>query len=132
MYRDLCNFVHFSHRHIFTSVAKVGDEDRTVHFQISAKDPPRPDADYFEIVDAYYATSNANVHRGVHTLGMSFPIDVIYLSEENTVVHLESTLAPWRFAPVRWNAKTVLEVPCTTIQSTGTALGDSIEILRAS
>jgi len=69
--------------------------------------------------------------HGVHTLGMSIPIDVIYLSEENTVVHLESSLTPWRFAPVRWNAKTVLEVPSTTIQLTGTALGDSIEIHEA-
>ena len=69
--------------------------------------------------------------RGVHTLGMSFAIDVIYLSAENTVVHLESDLTPWRFAPVRWNAKTVLEVPPATIRATGTSLGDSIEIHRA-
>ena len=66
--------------------------------------------------------------RGVHTLGMNVPIDVIYLSEENTVIHLESSLSPWRFAPVRWNARTVLEVPCDTIRSTRTALGDGIEI----
>ena len=69
--------------------------------------------------------------RGVHTLGMSFPIDVIYLSADNTVVHLESNLTPWRFAPVRWNAKTVLEVPPATIQASGTSLGDCIEIQRA-
>ncbi len=70
--------------------------------------------------------------RGVHTLGMGFPIDVIYLDESNSVVHLESSLQPWRFAPVRWNARTVLEVPPPTIRSTGTTLGDCIEIHRAS
>jgi len=70
--------------------------------------------------------------RGVHTLGMGFPIDVIYLDADNTVVHLENDLHPWRFAPVRWNAKTVLEVPPTTIRHTGTSLGDQIEIHRAS
>jgi len=70
--------------------------------------------------------------RGVHTMGMSFAIDVIYLSPENTVVHLENSLPPWRFAPVRMSAKTVLEVPAETIQATGTALGDSIEIHRTS
>ncbi len=69
--------------------------------------------------------------RGVHTLGMGFPIDVVYLSADNTVVHLEGNLPPWRFAPVRWDAKTVLEVPSATIQATGTALGDSIQIRRA-
>jgi uncharacterized membrane protein (UPF0127 family) len=69
--------------------------------------------------------------RGVHTMGMGFPIDVIYLSEDQTVVHLESTVVPWRFTPVRWNARTVLELQANTIRSTGTALGDSIEIHRA-
>ena len=70
--------------------------------------------------------------RGVHTLGMGFPIDVIYLSADNTVVHLESNLRPWRFAPIRIQAQTVLEVPSATIAATGTALGDCIEIHRAS
>ena len=68
--------------------------------------------------------------RGVHTLGMGFPIDVIYLSAENTVVHLEGNVLPWRFTPVRWDAKTVLEVPAATIEGTGTAVGDSIQIHR--
>jgi uncharacterized membrane protein (UPF0127 family) len=68
--------------------------------------------------------------RGVHTLGMSFPIDAIYLSADSKVVHLERNLLPWRFAPVRLNAKTVLEVPATTIEATGTALGDCIQIHR--
>ena len=69
--------------------------------------------------------------HGVHTLGMSFPIDVLYLSAENTVVHLEEQLRPWRFAPVRLNAKTVLEFPAGTIAATGTAVGDRIEVHRA-
>ena len=70
--------------------------------------------------------------HGVHTIAMSFPIDVIYLSADNTVVHLESSLPPWRFAPIRWNAKTVLEVPAATVRATKTQLGDCIQIHRAS
>jgi hypothetical protein len=70
--------------------------------------------------------------RGVHTMFMSIPIDVIYLNADHTVVHLENSLRPWRFAPVRMNAKTVLEVPAATIRATGTVLGDCIEIHRAS
>ncbi len=69
--------------------------------------------------------------HGVHTLGMGFPIDVLYLSAENTVVHLEEQLQPWRFAPVRWNTKTVLEFPAGTIAATGTAVGDCIEVRSA-
>ena len=66
--------------------------------------------------------------RGVHTLAMRFPIDVVYLDPAGTVVHLERALRPWRIAPVRLQAASVLELPQNTITSTGTALGDRIEI----
>jgi uncharacterized protein len=66
--------------------------------------------------------------RGVHTLAMRFPIDVVYLDRAGTVVHVESGLQPWRFAPVRMQAASVLELPRNTVASTGTALGDRIEI----
>jgi uncharacterized membrane protein (UPF0127 family) len=66
--------------------------------------------------------------RGVHTLGMRFPIDVIYLTRENVVLHLEPALPPWRFAPVRFGAASVLELPENTLRSTGTTIGDQLEI----
>jgi uncharacterized membrane protein (UPF0127 family) len=66
--------------------------------------------------------------HGVHTLGMGFPIDVIYLDRAMTVVHIQRELRPWRFAPVRTQAATVLELPCSTAAETGTAVGDKIEI----
>jgi len=66
--------------------------------------------------------------HGVHTLFMSFPIDVLYLNADNTVVHLEENLQPWRFAPVRLNTKTVLEVPAGTVRASGTAVDDCIEL----
>jgi uncharacterized membrane protein (UPF0127 family) len=66
--------------------------------------------------------------RGVHTLAMRFPIDVIYLDRAFTVVHLESKLPPWRFSPIRLRTASVLELPPNTIAQTETALGDRIEI----
>jgi uncharacterized protein len=66
--------------------------------------------------------------RGVHTLGMRFPIDVIYLTPDNVVLHLEQALSPWRFAPVRFQAASVLELPENTVRSTGTTIGDQLEI----
>ncbi len=66
--------------------------------------------------------------RGVHTLAMRFPIDVVYLDRAGTVVHVEHNLQPWRFSPVRLQAASVLELPGHTLARTGTALGDSIEI----
>jgi uncharacterized membrane protein (UPF0127 family) len=67
--------------------------------------------------------------RGVHTLAMTFPLDVIYLDRDGTVVHLESNLQPWRFSPIRLQAASVLELPVNVIAETETALGDRIEII---
>src|SRR5271168_5321501 len=66
--------------------------------------------------------------HGVHTLGMGFPIDVVYLDRSFTVVHVQSELKPWRFAPIRTQAASVLELPCHTAAETKTAVGDRIEI----
>jgi uncharacterized protein len=66
--------------------------------------------------------------RGVHTLAMRFPIDVVYLDQTGTVVHLEQDLHPWRFSPIRLRAASVLELPSRTVARTGTAVGHSIEI----
>jgi hypothetical protein len=66
--------------------------------------------------------------HGVHTFGMRFPIDVIYLNGDKIVVHIENELKPWRMAPVRLAAASVLELPGNIIQSTGTSLGDEIDI----
>jgi uncharacterized membrane protein (UPF0127 family) len=66
--------------------------------------------------------------RGVHTFAMRFPIDVIYLDSGKIVVHVEENLKPWRLAPVRLRATSVLELPGSTLSSTHTAIGDEIEI----
>jgi len=66
--------------------------------------------------------------RGVHTLAMRFPIDVVYLDRAGRVVHLERNLQPWRFSPIRLQANSVLELPTGTVARTETAIGDSIEI----
>jgi uncharacterized protein len=68
--------------------------------------------------------------HGVHTLGMGFPIDVVYLDRNLTVIHIQNALQPWRFAPVRAQATSVLELPSRTVLETGTAVGDKIEITR--
>jgi len=66
--------------------------------------------------------------RGVHTFAMNFPIDVLYLSANRVVVHIEQNLRPWRLGRVTLAAASVLELPGATLRSTGTAVGDVIEI----
>jgi uncharacterized protein len=66
--------------------------------------------------------------RGVHTLGMGFPIDVLYLDHSLIVIDVQRAVRPWRFAPVRRRAASVLELPCHMAAETKTAIGDRIEI----
>jgi uncharacterized membrane protein (UPF0127 family) len=66
--------------------------------------------------------------HGVHTLGMAFPIDVVYLDRWLKVVHVQSELRPWRLGPIRTEATSVLELPGRTAAETGTVAGDKIEI----
>jgi uncharacterized protein len=66
--------------------------------------------------------------RGVHTLAMKFPIDVLYLDTSKHVVHVEQNLKPWRVAKVSMHTASVLELPGNTLKSSGTSIGDEIEI----
>lgn len=66
--------------------------------------------------------------HGVHTMGMRFPIDVLYLDENKTVVYARQSIKPWRIAPVNMKTVSVLELPRHTLDSTGTRVGDHVEI----
>jgi uncharacterized protein len=69
--------------------------------------------------------------RGVHTLAMHFPLDVIYLDPSGCAVDVQMGLKPWRFAPVRLRAASVLELPSGVVQRSGTVIGDHIEIVQS-
>jgi uncharacterized protein len=66
--------------------------------------------------------------RGVHTIGMLFPIDLIFLNKEKEVVHLEEHVRPFRISSVSLKASSVLELPPHAIYRSGTQVGDLIEI----
>jgi uncharacterized protein len=66
--------------------------------------------------------------RGVHTIGMLFPIDIIFLSKDKEVVHVEEHLRPFRISAVSLKATSVLELPPHTIYRSGTQVGDRLEI----
>jgi uncharacterized membrane protein (UPF0127 family) len=68
--------------------------------------------------------------RGVHTIGMLFPIDLVFLSKEKEVVHVEEHVRPFRISAVSLRAMSVLELPPHTIYRTGTRVGDRLEISR--
>jgi uncharacterized membrane protein (UPF0127 family) len=65
---------------------------------------------------------------GVHTLGMSFAIDVIGLDKSMQVIKLWRELAPQRITSLHWRMSSVLELPAGAIAESGVQLGDRIHI----
>jgi hypothetical protein len=61
VYKNLCDFVHLSNRHIFTTMSGLNDAERTVHLSITASDPKRSDADYFESLEAFLSCMKVTV-----------------------------------------------------------------------
>lgn len=68
--------------------------------------------------------------RGVHTFAMRFPLDLIYLDSGGSVIELLHNVRPWRVAPVRMRAASVLELPVGAICDSGTKAGDRVEVLN--
>ncbi|GLI38916.1 DUF192 domain-containing protein [Geobacter hydrogenophilus] len=66
--------------------------------------------------------------KGVHTLGMRFAIDVLFLGKKMTVVALNKNMLPNRMSRVHMQAQCVLELPAGTVDLTNTKLGDPIAI----
>jgi uncharacterized membrane protein (UPF0127 family) len=66
--------------------------------------------------------------RGIHTIGLLFQIDVIYLDSACRVVYLMENLGPLRIAPLRLRCASVLELPAGSIYHSGTQVGDRLLI----
>jgi uncharacterized protein len=65
---------------------------------------------------------------GVHTVGMLFPIDLIFLSKDKQVVHIDEYVRPFRVSKFSLKSNSVLELPAHTIYRSGTQVGDRLEI----
>jgi len=66
--------------------------------------------------------------EGVHTIGMSFAIDVIYLDADYRVLRIYHSLAPFRIAAVKRKTSSVIELPAGTLVRTQTQIGDLLQI----
>ena len=69
--------------------------------------------------------------KGIHTIGMKFPIDVVFLNRGNTVVGLVQGMAPCRLSSIHFTSYSVLELPTGTIKKSRTEVGDQFEISLA-
>ncbi len=65
--------------------------------------------------------------EGVHTAGMKFPIDVLFLNKKRKVVKIRPAMPRWRLA-LCLTAHSVLELPSGTAATTNTSAGDQLEL----
>lgn len=65
---------------------------------------------------------------GIHTLGMLFTIDVVFLDKDLKVVALSELVRPFSVTKLSWQAQSVLELPAHTIFRSQTEVGDQLVI----
>ena len=64
--------------------------------------------------------------EGVHTFGMKFPIDVLFLNKKREVLKVRPNMVRGRIS-FSLLAHSFLELPAGTAEATGTAAGDQLE-----
>jgi uncharacterized membrane protein (UPF0127 family) len=68
--------------------------------------------------------------EAVHTVGMRFAIDLVYLDRKHRIRKLRSSVPPWRLSACL-SAHSVIELPAGTIRDTQTERGDTLEFAPA-
>lgn len=67
--------------------------------------------------------------QGVHTFGMKFTIDVVYLNRARKILKIRPSMVRSRMS-LCLSAHSVLELPDGTLKKTGTRAGDQLEFER--
>jgi len=69
--------------------------------------------------------------EAVHTFGMRFPIDLVYIDRKKVVRKVRSNVRPWRLSGCL-AAHSIIELPAGTVQATQTRPGDALEFSQRS
>jgi len=64
--------------------------------------------------------------EAVHTFGMRFPIDLVYIDRKKVVKKVRSNVGPWRLSGCL-SAHSVIELASGAIQASQTQRGDALE-----
>lgn len=67
--------------------------------------------------------------EGVHTFGMKFPIDVVFINKKRIVVKVRKNMVRRRVA-FSLRAHSVIELPVGVVEESGTQPGDQLELIR--
>ncbi len=68
----------------------------------------------------------------IHTFGMRFPIDVLFLDRRGVIRCTAKAVRPWRIGPVCRSGVLAVELPCGTIDRYGLRVGQRLALVRAS
>ncbi|HEX8926196.1 MAG TPA: DUF192 domain-containing protein [Terriglobales bacterium] len=66
--------------------------------------------------------------QAVHTIGMAFPIDLVFIDKHNKVIATREDIPPFRISKFYWKALGVIELPIGTIRDTRTQVGDQLKV----
>ena len=66
--------------------------------------------------------------HGVHTIGMLYALDLVFLDRNYVVLDIEEHVRPFRISKVCFKSSSVLELPVHTVFRTETRIGDQLEI----
>jgi hypothetical protein len=66
--------------------------------------------------------------QAIHTVGMAFPIDVVFVDKKYSVVGVRKAVRPYRLTRVFWKALGVIELPVGTIHGSRTEVGDQLKV----
>ena len=66
--------------------------------------------------------------RSVHTVGMTFPIDVVFVDGKGRICRMVENLKPNKISSGAKSACFVIEAPAGTLSLTQTAVGDRIQL----
>jgi|SRR5579871_2702191 len=66
--------------------------------------------------------------NGIHTFGMRFPIDVLFLDAEGIALRIVSSLKPWRICGPVWRARVVVELPAGALVRHRIQPGDRLRL----
>ncbi|GAC1533837.1 MAG: hypothetical protein NVS2B17_02020 [Candidatus Velthaea sp.] len=67
---------------------------------------------------------------GIHTVGVRFPLDVLFLGDDFRVVGFARCVQPGRLALINAFSKHVIEMPAGTLDAADVLVGDRVRLLE--
>ncbi len=68
--------------------------------------------------------------RSIHSFGMRFNFDAVFLDKNNKVKHIIKNMKPWRFSNIVFSADKILELAAGVVDKTKIEINDILEFVE--